>query len=302
MGFESTVSRRFVHRRAVAEVFLTDCVASNTPDNFTLGAQWPRLHSYYRSHTGRYDTMLLVETLRQATIYLAHTRYRVPLGHPFVMHTLRVDTTAHTPTIGDRPAEVTIDAHVGDQIYRGNTLARFSVTYVCSIDGIEIGRGVGTASVFTPPPRTPNFAGAVRDPPPDRYAGVPPRRSPPNTSGSRVPRMWSWEGGSTPRTGGHSGSTTRTRSCSTTPATTFPACWFSKHSDRAHALLSPSRAATSRPSRSPTIASPRTTQMPRSPSRQNRIPPCAVRISVEQWGGQHIASGRVRLLPARIRQ
>ncbi|MGW0023615.1 ScbA/BarX family gamma-butyrolactone biosynthesis protein [Rhodococcus sp. NPDC003383] len=150
LGFESTVPRRFVHRRSVAEVFLTDCVATDTVDHFTLGAQWPRSHSFYRSHNGRYDTMLMVETLRQATIYLAHTRYRVPLGHPFVMHTLRVDATPHALSIDDRPAEVTIEAQVGDHFYRGNMLARFSVTYVCRIGDTEIGRGFGTASVFTP--------------------------------------------------------------------------------------------------------------------------------------------------------
>lgn len=150
LRFETPVPRRFVHRRAVAEVFLTDCIASDAPDTFVLGAQWPRLHGFYRSHTRRHDTMLLVETLRQATIYLAHTRYRVPLGHPFVMHTLRVDATPERLLIGDRPAELTINADVGDRIHRNGTLAQFSVTYVCRIDGTEIGRGVGTASVFTP--------------------------------------------------------------------------------------------------------------------------------------------------------
>src|SRR5690606_21573764 len=124
---------RFVHRRAVAEVFLTDCIPCDTPDTFVLGAQWPRLHAFYRSGTGRYDTMLIVETLRQATIYLAHTRYRVPLGHPFVMHTLRVDASVEALTIGDRPAELTIEARVGDRIHRGGMLVRFSVTYICRL-------------------------------------------------------------------------------------------------------------------------------------------------------------------------
>ncbi|WP_068166705.1 ScbA/BarX family gamma-butyrolactone biosynthesis protein [Rhodococcus phenolicus] len=297
LGFESTVPRRFVHRRAVAEVFLTDCVASEAPDDFVLGAQWPRLHGYYRSQTGRYDTMLLVETLRQATIYLAHTRYRVPLGHPFVMHTLRVDATPHALAIGDRPAEVTIEAHVGDQIYRGNILARFSVTYVCSIDGTEIGRGVGTASVFTPAAYAqlrwggsgPRIIGTPVCPEPIAAEHVGRSRPEDVVLGEEhTPNRWTL------------------RVDDTHPVL------FDHPSDHVPGMLvleafrQGARAALAQPHGD--IETIEVTYHRFAENDANATvsvepdpdSPCTVRVSVEQWG-QHIASGRVRLLPARFR-
>ncbi len=108
-------------------------------------------------------------------------------------------------------------AHVGDQIYRGNILARFSVTYVCSIDGTEIGRGVGTASVFTPAAYAQLRWGWFGTPGSSARRSAQ-SRSPPNMSAGPAPRTWSWERNIPPRTGGHCGSTIRTPpSCSTTP-------------------------------------------------------------------------------------
>ncbi|QRI77646.1 MULTISPECIES: ScbA/BarX family gamma-butyrolactone biosynthesis protein [Rhodococcus] len=150
LGFESTVPRRYVHRQSVSEVFLTDCTSVGADHRFLLGAQWPRLHGFYRTETGRYDTMLIAETLRQTAIYLGHTQYRVPLGHPFVMQTLRVDAAVHALAIGTGAAEVVLDACLEDPVYRGGLLSQFDLTVVFVVGGRQVGTGQGVANVLTP--------------------------------------------------------------------------------------------------------------------------------------------------------
>ncbi|MCF8785612.1 ScbA/BarX family gamma-butyrolactone biosynthesis protein [Rhodococcus ruber] len=150
LGFESTVPRRYVHRQSVSEVFLTDCTSVGVAHRFLLGAQWPRLHGFYRTETGRYDAMLIAETLRQTAIYLGHTQYRVPLGHPFVMQTLRVDAAVDALAIGAGAAEVVLDASLDDPVYRGGLLSQFDLTVMFAIDGQRVGTGEGVANVLTP--------------------------------------------------------------------------------------------------------------------------------------------------------
>jgi hypothetical protein len=150
LSFESTVPRRYVHRQSVTEVFLTDCVPVSGPGRFVLGAQWPRLHGFYRTRAGRYDTMLLAETLRQCVIYLAHTRYRVPLRHPFVMQTLEITAELERLRIGTEAAEVTVTVTVSDVRRRGSQVSGLSAALVFEIDGRRVGSGNGSAAVLTP--------------------------------------------------------------------------------------------------------------------------------------------------------
>ncbi|MFI0923324.1 ScbA/BarX family gamma-butyrolactone biosynthesis protein [Streptomyces sp. NPDC021012] len=88
LTFDRTISRRFVHRASVTEVFLTDATVAG-PDRFLVGAQLPRNHALYRpERTGQCDFMLLVETVRQAGIFLSHRFHDVPLGHHFIFKAL----------------------------------------------------------------------------------------------------------------------------------------------------------------------------------------------------------------------
>lgn len=150
LSFESTVPRRYVHRQSVTEVFLTDCVSASEPDRYVLGAQWPRLHGFYRGRGGRYDTMLLAETLRQCVIYLAHTRYRIPLGNPFVMQTLEITAELERLQIGAGAAEVSVTVAVSGVRRRGSQVTGLSAALVFEIDGRRVGTGKGSAVVLTP--------------------------------------------------------------------------------------------------------------------------------------------------------
>lgn len=150
LGFESTVPRRLVHRRSIAEVFLTECISTDIQDTYIIGAQWPRAHPFYESVHNRHDIMLLAETLRQAAIFLAHTRYRVPLTSRFVMQRLRVETSSNALRIGEAPSDVRIDVVVSRILRSHSALKQFTVTLRFTIGDHVVGSGVGIANVMTP--------------------------------------------------------------------------------------------------------------------------------------------------------
>lgn len=149
LGFESTVPRRLVHRRSIAEAFVTECISTEIQDRFILGAQWPRTHTFYEPVAGRHDTMLLAETLRQSAIYLAHTRYRVPLTSRFVMQRIHVKARTNMLQIGNSPADVRIDATVSGVLRSSPALKQFTVNLQFIIDGKIVGTGLGIANVMT---------------------------------------------------------------------------------------------------------------------------------------------------------
>lgn len=150
LSFERTVARRYVHRQSIAEVFLTDCAELPEPNRFALAAQWPRSHSFYRAKNGRYDPMLLAETLRQAAIYLTHTRYRAPLNRRFIMQNMHVHAHLDALRVGRSAADVTADVTLSGLVYRGAMLSSFRIELRFSLAGRDIGSASGVAVALTP--------------------------------------------------------------------------------------------------------------------------------------------------------
>ncbi|MFH8239168.1 ScbA/BarX family gamma-butyrolactone biosynthesis protein [Streptomyces sp. NPDC018321] len=101
----STVPREYVHRAAVSEVFLTGWQRTGA-DDFTVSAQWPRSHSFYRTGRTRYDPLLLCETVRQAPALLMHAAYLVPFGHQMIWTRFRFTADPRALRIERRPAEL----------------------------------------------------------------------------------------------------------------------------------------------------------------------------------------------------
>ncbi|MER7181897.1 ScbA/BarX family gamma-butyrolactone biosynthesis protein [Streptomyces hyaluromycini] len=123
LTFDRTVPRQLVHRASVTEVFLTDG-AQVAAGRFLVGAQWPRQHVlYHPDQSGRYDFMLLAETVRQAGIFLIHRFYDVPLGHHFVFRSLelRIDDL-DALRVGATPLGAVLDVTVTAS---GDTARRF---------------------------------------------------------------------------------------------------------------------------------------------------------------------------------
>jgi hypothetical protein len=145
--FDSAVDRSLVHRSAVAEVFVTD-VVEREPDTFDCGVQWPRRHILYRAPDDSIDGSLVVETIRQLTIAVAHVGYRVPgdsrflmTGMRYAVDTDRVPTSAAPPELIGR---VRVDAVRRSTDGRTRSL-RASVTL--SADGRPVARGRGDAAI-----------------------------------------------------------------------------------------------------------------------------------------------------------
>ncbi|MFF6838191.1 ScbA/BarX family gamma-butyrolactone biosynthesis protein [Streptomyces tanashiensis] len=157
LSFDRTISRRFVHRASVTEVFLTDAVVAGS-DRFLVGAQLPRNHALYRpEETGQCDFMLLVETVRQAGIFLSHRYHDVPLGHHFIFKALSLrigdpaalrvgcgplavvlDVTVVTPAGGRNPRR--FDARFDMVIEVGGRECARASAGVVVIDGVRYGR------------------------------------------------------------------------------------------------------------------------------------------------------------------
>lgn len=149
LSFEQAVPRRFVHRQAVSEVYLTDSAPDGAGDRFLVAAQWPRQHTFYRSCAGRYDTMLLAETLRQCAIYLAHRHYAVPLGRKFTMQRMHVEVDLDRMLPGPGAAEVTLDARFQVRERRHGRVSVFAVTVDFHIDGVVVGNAETVAGILT---------------------------------------------------------------------------------------------------------------------------------------------------------
>ncbi|WP_455403034.1 ScbA/BarX family gamma-butyrolactone biosynthesis protein [Streptomyces bambusae] len=113
----STVAKEYVHRAALADVFLTGWSAQGT-DAFTIDAQWPRYHGFYTSEHGLYDPLLLCETIRQTLPLLTHTAYGVPFGHQLGWSRFQYAVNPRAMRIERTPAELRIHATCTDITYR----------------------------------------------------------------------------------------------------------------------------------------------------------------------------------------
>ncbi|MEU1284402.1 ScbA/BarX family gamma-butyrolactone biosynthesis protein [Kitasatospora sp. NPDC005856] len=150
---DRTVSRHLVHRASVSEVFLTGWQATG-PYDFLLGAQWPRLHGFYRLPGDRYhDPVLLAETIRQAGLLVGHAGFGVPRGHHFVMEDLSYALDGPglpglAVTTG--PASLMLTVGCEDVRMRHGGLVSLRVCVDVTRDGRPIGRGTGRLRVVSP--------------------------------------------------------------------------------------------------------------------------------------------------------
>lgn len=147
--FSQTVSRELVHRRAVAEVFPT-AIGRIAASEFTVCAQWPRWHVFYDGLNSGFDSALVVETLRQLTVLIAHTQLAVPLGRPFLMPDMAVQLVPGILRDTSRPTEVTAQVKVTDQRQTPTGLTAFRATALFRIDGQQIASGSAAARIVDP--------------------------------------------------------------------------------------------------------------------------------------------------------
>ena len=152
--FERALPRELVHRRSIAEVFITD-VRREDDGQFIVCAQWPRWHVLYDGRYG-HDSALLAETLRQLTIAIAHLGYGVPLGNMFLLPDMMVERMEAVTGIGANknlePGEVEITVRVFDVLrgLKGASRLRVEASYFAH--GVLIARGSAGARIAAPGP------------------------------------------------------------------------------------------------------------------------------------------------------
>ncbi|WP_149183550.1 ScbA/BarX family gamma-butyrolactone biosynthesis protein [Streptomyces sp. TRM49041] len=141
LGFERTVPRGLVHRRALSEVFLTDSrmVAATS---FVAAAQLPPSHAYYTDHTAAHavDPLLLLECCRQAETHAVHAHFGAPIGTKFVLESWDMDLPGAAAVGGvTGPAELLIRAETYDARWVGGALRGLGYRMRLSMDGARVG-------------------------------------------------------------------------------------------------------------------------------------------------------------------
>jgi len=138
--FQQTVPRHLVHRAAVSEVFVTDlCITGET--TFQVGAQWPRAHSFFGPKARLHDPMLLAETIRQATLAIAHQVFDVPRNANFVLQEMSFTIEESGLLLEGRPADVVLIGAAHDIRRRGDVLAGMRLEYGVYRDMQRVGCG-----------------------------------------------------------------------------------------------------------------------------------------------------------------
>ncbi|HJQ48146.1 MAG TPA: ScbA/BarX family gamma-butyrolactone biosynthesis protein [Amycolatopsis sp.] len=176
LSFASCVPCQLVHRRAVAEVLITDWRATGE-NSFDIAAQWPRGHRLYRVREGRHDPLLVAETLRQAGIMLCHVAYDIPPDHSFLMDRLAFEVDPAGLVAGSTPADVVVRIKVTEgRRTKAQSSLRFDMEF--RRDGRLVAEGIGVvrcvanalyrrlrtqaAAPGTQPPATPEPVGAAQ--------------------------------------------------------------------------------------------------------------------------------------------
>jgi hypothetical protein len=149
LSFDATVPRQLVHRRAVAEVLLTDWRQIGV-NAFICAAQWSRSHSFYRVRNGRHDPLLFAETIRQVGLLLCHQTFQIPTTHRFVMRRMIYNADLDGLMAGVTPAEIVLAVGV-QEARRSTRLARGVRVNVEFIrDEVVIGQGSGLVFCLEP--------------------------------------------------------------------------------------------------------------------------------------------------------
>ncbi|OIK23571.1 hypothetical protein VT52_031815 [Streptomyces malaysiense] len=128
------MAREYVHRAALAEVFLTGW-QETAADTFHVTAQWPRFHSFYADETGLYDPMLLCETIRQTFPLLAHAAYGMPMGYALSWSRFQYSVNPQEMDIRQRPAELELRVRCHDIKRQRSVPTRMSMTIEVFRDG-----------------------------------------------------------------------------------------------------------------------------------------------------------------------
>ena len=142
-----SVDRHLVHRAALSEVFVEGSRALSQ-ERFYLQAQWPRRHYFFDMESGSVDLLLVAETLRQATILVAHRYFDVPMTDVFLMRGMTVELTGSTLPATFSPYAVEIDVRVTSVKSGSRGLTALHTDLSFRHEGVVIAEGSGDLQIL----------------------------------------------------------------------------------------------------------------------------------------------------------
>ncbi|MFF0890099.1 ScbA/BarX family gamma-butyrolactone biosynthesis protein [Streptomyces sp. NPDC003456] len=147
---QTTVTRELAHRTSETDVFPARWHRiSDTRFRFT--AYWPAAHAFFGPVDGRHqDPMIVGETLRQASMVLAHAEFGAPLDTHFVMGDLAVGTDPAALRLAEADEPVEIDVECSEVRRRGRGLASMRTTMEFRRAGRFVARGTGSTGCTSP--------------------------------------------------------------------------------------------------------------------------------------------------------
>ncbi|MFE7810969.1 ScbA/BarX family gamma-butyrolactone biosynthesis protein [Streptomyces sp. NPDC057433] len=144
------VTGELAHRTRAADVFPTQWVRLSERD-FRVTAHWPAEHSFFGPVDGLHqDPMIVAETLRQATMAIAHAEFGAPLDTHFVMWDLGVSTAPSGLLLADAAEPVTVDVACSEVRRRGRGLSSMRTVMEFHRSGRLVARGTGSMGCTSP--------------------------------------------------------------------------------------------------------------------------------------------------------
>ncbi|MDT0302379.1 ScbA/BarX family gamma-butyrolactone biosynthesis protein [Streptomonospora wellingtoniae] len=148
LAFDSTLPRALVHRKSVAEVFVTDS-REVSPGVFDVAGQLPRGH-VMGERRELYDFPLVVEAFRQTGVVVAHRHYDVPFDQAFIMGRMSVGITdLDACRIGDLPARIVMRAQTEANTNRRGRLLGYDFASEATLDGVDALRATGALTFLS---------------------------------------------------------------------------------------------------------------------------------------------------------
>lgn len=142
VSFTRTVDRALLHRQHASESFLTDATRLGS-DAFVAAALLPPAHPHYSAHTGPSrdrDPLLMLECVRQAETYAAHTMFGVEPDAHFVLRNWSAEFAPGIPPVADRPTELMMTALTRNARVVRDRLRGLEYELELWTDGVRLGR------------------------------------------------------------------------------------------------------------------------------------------------------------------
>ncbi|MFF7868289.1 ScbA/BarX family gamma-butyrolactone biosynthesis protein [Streptomyces qaidamensis] len=146
----TAVTTELAHRTTETDVFPARWTRiSDTRFRFT--AHWPATHPFFGPADDRHqDPMIVGETLRQASMVLAHAEFGAPADTHFVMWDLAVSVDTTALLLADAAEPVEIDVVCSEIRRRGRGLRSMRTTMEFRRAGRFVARGTGSTGCTSP--------------------------------------------------------------------------------------------------------------------------------------------------------